>query len=322
MADTRSIERLVIFGATGDLAARMLLPSLYFLDADGLLPEALKIIGSARSDLTREKFANHVHDILKKRPEGIKADVWTRFRARLDYCKADVTSGAGMKPLGEHIESRSTMFFLALSPSLYGAVCKALDESGLACGDCRIVLEKPLGHDLASSQAINAEVAAVFAEDRVFRIDHYLGKETVQNLIALRFANTLFEPLWNKVSIDHVQITVAETVGVEGRWSYYNDYGALRDMVQNHVLQLLCLVAMEPPASLDPDAVRDEKAKVLRSLKPIGARDAAEKTVRGQYAAGQIDGALVPAYVLEAGGGASDTETFVAVQANIDNWRW
>src|SRR5580698_1366861 len=162
MADTRPIERLVIFGATGDLAARMLLPSLYFLDADGLLPEGLKIIGSARSDLSKAKFSEHVHDILKKRADGLTDEVWTRFKARLDYCKADVTSGAGMKPLGAHIEGASTMFFLALSPSLYGAVCKALDESGLACGECRIVLEKPLGHDLESSKKINAEVAAVF----------------------------------------------------------------------------------------------------------------------------------------------------------------
>ncbi|HLY80903.1 MAG TPA: glucose-6-phosphate dehydrogenase, partial [Caulobacteraceae bacterium] len=259
MADTRPIERLVIFGATGDLAARMLLPSLYFLDVDGLLPEGLKIIGSARSDLSQAKFAEHVHGILKSRPEGLDDKVWARFKARLDYCKADVTSGTGMKPLGAHIDGASTMFFLALSPSLYGAVCKALDESGLACGECRIVLEKPLGHDLESSKKINAEVAAVFAEDRVFRIDHYLGKEPVQNLIALRFANTLFEPLWNNLAIDHVQITVAETEGVGDRWPYYDEYGALRDMVQNHMMQLLCLVAMEPPPDAGPDSIRDEK---------------------------------------------------------------
>src|SRR5580658_5465657 len=278
MADTRSIERLVIFGATGDLAARMLLPSLYFLDADGLLPRALKIIGSARSDLSQLKFAEHVHRILKQRPEGLNDDVWDRFKDRLDYCKADVTSGVGMKPLAEHIGEASTMFFLALSPSLYGAVCKALDESGLACGDCRIVLEKPLGHDLASSKKINAEVAAVFAEDRVFRIDHYLGKETVQNLIALRFANTLFEPLWNNLAIDHVQITVAETEGVGDRWPYYDEYGALRDMLQH-----LCLVAMEPPPDAGADSVRDEKVKVLKSLKPFSRTPAHQLGVRGQY---------------------------------------
>jgi glucose-6-phosphate 1-dehydrogenase len=312
---------LVIFGATGDLAARMLLPSLYFLDLDGLLPDELKIIGSARSDLSAGKFAEHVHDILKKRPEGLDAKVWTRFKGRLDYCKADVTSASGIKPLAEHVESASTIFFLALSPSLYGAVCKALDASGLACGDCRIVLEKPLGHDLESSKAINAEVAAVFAEDRVFRIDHYLGKETVQNLIALRFANTLFEPLWNNLAIDHVQITVAETDGVGDRWPYYDEYGALRDMVQNHMMQLLCLVAMEPPPDAGADSIRDEKVKVLKSLKPFTRATAHNLSVRGQYKSGVVEGEQVKSYAEERGG-PSDTETFVALRADIENWRW
>jgi glucose-6-phosphate 1-dehydrogenase len=321
MTDSPPIERLVIFGATGDLAARMLLPSLYFLDLDGHLPDALKIIGSARSDLSKVKFADHVHDILKQRPEGLDDKVWTRFKARLDYCKADVTSGAGMKPLGEHIGSASTMFFLALSPSLYGAVCKALDESGLACGDCRIVLEKPLGHDLESSKAINAEVAAVFDENRVFRIDHYLGKETVQNLIALRFANTLFEPLWNNLAIDHVQITVAETEGVGDRWPYYDEYGALRDMVQNHMMQLLCLVAMEPPPDAGADSIRDEKVKVLKSLKPFTRATAHQQSVRGQYKSGVVEGKQVKSYAEERGG-PTDTETFVALRADIENWRW
>jgi glucose-6-phosphate 1-dehydrogenase len=317
----RTIERLVIFGATGDLAARMLLPSLYFLDADGLLPEGLKIIGSARSDLSKAKFSEHVHDILKKRADGLTDEVWTRFKARLDYCKADVTSGAGMKPLGAHIEGASTMFFLALSPSLYGAVCKALDESGLACGECRIVLEKPLGHDLESSKKINAEVAAVFDEDRVFRIDHYLGKETVQNLIALRFANTLFEPLWNNLAIDHVQITVAETEGVGDRWPYYDEYGALRDMVQNHMMQLLCLVAMEPPPDAGADSIRDEKVKVLKSLKPFTRAMAHQQSVRGQYKSGVVEGKQVKSYAEERGG-PTNTETFVALRAEIENWRW
>ena len=321
MPDTRPIERLVIFGATGDLAARMLLPSLYFLDLDGLLPKELKIIGSARSDLSKARFAEHVHDILKHRPEGLKDDVWTRFKARLDYCKADVTSGAGMKPLAEHVGEASTMFFLALSPSLYGAVCKALDESGLACGDCCIVLEKPLGHDLESSKTINAEVAAVFDESRVFRIDHYLGKETVQNLVALRFANTLFEPLWNNLAIDHVQITVAETEGVGDRWPYYDEYGALRDMVQNHMMQLLCLVAMEPPPDAEADSIRDEKVKVLKSLKPFDRASAHQLSVRGQYKAGVVEGKQVKSYAEERGG-PTDTETFVALRCEIDNWRW
>jgi glucose-6-phosphate 1-dehydrogenase len=321
MAETRSIERLVIFGATGDLAARMLLPSLYFLDADRHLPEGLKIIGAARSDLDQAKFASHVRDILAKRPEGLDDAVWDRFRARLDYCQADVVKAESVKRLAPHVENASTIFFLALSPSLYGAVSKALDESGLACGDCRIVVEKPIGHDLQSSKAINAEVASVFDESRVFRIDHYLGKETVQNLIALRFANTLFEPLWNNLAIDHVQITVAETEGVGERWRYYDDYGALRDMVQNHMMQLLCLVAMEPPPDAGPDSIRDEKVKVLKSLKPFNRASAQQLSVRGQYRGGVVEGRQVPSYVEERGG-ETGTETFVALRADIENWRW
>jgi len=321
MAEQRTIERLVIFGATGDLAERMLLPSLYYLDADKLLPDGLRIVGSARSKLDHDAFVAKVHDVLKRRVEGLAEGVWDRFSQRLDYCPADVTRAEGLKQLADHLGAASTIFYLALSPSLYGDVCRALDEAGLACGDCRIVLEKPLGHDLASSRAINAEVAAVFEERRVFRVDHYLGKETVQNLLALRFANTLFEPLWNNLAIDHVQITVAETEGVGDRWPYYDEYGALRDMVQNHMLQLLCLVAMEPPPDAGADSVRDEKVKVLKSLKPFAAPAAQQLSVRGQYKAGVVEGKQVKSY-LEEKGSESSTETFVALRADIDNWRW
>jgi glucose-6-phosphate 1-dehydrogenase len=201
-------------------------------------------------------------------------------------------------------------------------ICANLKAVGLAHERSRIVVEKPIGRDLVSCRAINDQLQEAFSENRIFRIDHYLGKEAVQNLIALRFANTFFEPLWNHVAIEQVQITIAESVGVEGRWSYYDEYGALRDMVQNHMLQLLCLVAMEPPASLDPDSVRNEKVKVLRSLRPIVGADVERRTVRGQYARGVGDGQTAPGYVDEAGGSASRTETFVAIQANIDNWRW
>src|SRR6185437_7474836 len=321
MPDPHAIERLVIFGATGDLAARMLIPSLYFLDADNLLPKDLKILGSARTDMEREKFVEYVHELLKKRPEGLDDAAWARFSERLDYRSADVTNAKGMKGVAEHVGDKPTVFYLALSPSIYGAVCKTLDEAGLACGECRIVMEKPLGHDLASSEAINAEVASVFEESRVFRIDHYLGKETVQNLLALRFANTLFEPLWNNLAIDHVQIAVAETEGVGERWRYYDDYGALRDMVQNHMLQLLCLVAMEPPADAGADSVRDEKVKVLKALRHFERSSAQQMSVRGQYKGGVVEGRQVPSYVDEKGA-ASDTETFVALRADIDNWRW
>jgi glucose-6-phosphate 1-dehydrogenase len=321
MADGPAIEWLVLFGATGDLASRMLLPSLYFLDLDRLLPDKLQILGSARTEMTREKFVGYVHDILKTRPEGLDETAWARFSKRLDYRAADSTTEKGMKPVAEHIGDKPTVFYLALSPSIYGAVCKALDAAGLACGECRIVMEKPLGHDLESSKAINAEVGSVFEEARVFRIDHYLGKETVQNLLALRFANTLFEPLWNNLAIDHVQITVAETEGVGERWRYYDDYGALRDMVQNHMMQLLCLVAMEPPADAGADSVRDEKVKVLKALRLFDRSSVQQLSVRGQYRAGVVEGRQVPAYVEEKGG-PTDTETFVALRADIDNWRW
>ncbi|HEY1751390.1 MAG TPA: glucose-6-phosphate dehydrogenase [Caulobacteraceae bacterium] len=321
MPDAHPIERLVIFGATGDLAARMLIPSLYFLDLDHLLPAELKILGSARTQMERDKFVDYVRGVLAKRPEGLDDAAWARFSARLDYRAADVTNAKGMKAVAEHVGDKPTIFYLALSPSIYGAVCRTLDESGLACGDCRIVLEKPLGHDLETSRAINAEVAEVFEESRVFRIDHYLGKETVQNLLALRFANTLFEPLWNNLAIDHVQITVAETEGVGERWRYYDDYGALRDMVQNHMLQLLCLVAMEPPPDAGADSVRDEKVKVLKSLRRFDRASAHQLSVRGQYKAGVVEGRQVKAYVEEKGG-ETGTETFVALRADIDNWRW
>ncbi|MEO8813428.1 MAG: glucose-6-phosphate dehydrogenase [Caulobacteraceae bacterium] len=314
------IERLVIFGATGDLAARMLLPALYFLDLDGLLPAAVKVIGSSRTAMDRAGYVHRVRKGLEERPEGLDAAAWRRFSARLDYCRADVTKTDGLEDLAARLAGAPTVYYLALSPSLYGAACAALDKAGLACGDCRIVLEKPLGHDLASSRAINTEVAKAFDESRVFRVDHYLGKETVQNLIALRFANTLFEPLWNNLAVDHVQITIAETDGVGERWGYYDEYGALRDMVQNHMLQLLCLVAMEPPPDSGADSVRDEKVKVLKSLRPFSGADHGAG-VRGQYRGGVVGGKAVPAYIEETGG-PSHTETFVALRAEIDNWRW
>ncbi|HEV2364837.1 MAG TPA: glucose-6-phosphate dehydrogenase [Caulobacteraceae bacterium] len=317
---TREIEYLVVFGATGDLAQRMLLPSLYFLDCDGLLSPKLKIIGLARAGLDQEGYREKVRSFLAARPEGLKEDVWKRFCRRLDFRSANVTRPEDLAPLQQVLGGAPTIYFLALSPSLYGAVATALDAGGLACGDCRIVVEKPIGRDLETSRAINAEVARAFDEARVFRIDHYLGKETVQNLIALRFANTLFEPLWNNLAIDHVQITIAETDGVSGRIAYYDEYGALRDMVQNHMLQLLTLVAMEPPADASADSVRDEKVKVLKSLRPFRRVSAQQNSVRGQYREGVAAGHQAPSYAAE--GGSPGTETFVALRAEIDNWRW
>lgn len=318
------MRTLVIFGATGDLAARMLYPSLYFLERDGLLPADLRLFGSSRGELTDEAFIALVQKAVEARAEGrFEAEAWARLKARLRYVTAEASKPKSFDDLAEALKGdEETVFFLATSPTLFVPIAEGLGRCGAATPTSRIVLEKPIGRDLASCQAINDAVGAVFSERRIFRIDHYLGKEAVQNLLALRFANTLFEPLWNKVSIDHVQITVAETVGVEGRFSYYNDYGAIRDMVQNHVLQLLCLVAMEPPASLDPDSVRNEKVKVLRSLRPISGRELEKRTVRGQYAKGVADGRSVPGYAQEEGARPSRTETFVALQANIDNWRW
>ena len=315
---------LVLFGGGGDLAMRMLLPSLYFLEHDGLLPDDLKIIGAARSDESRDEYVEKVRASVEgkaKADDAWSEDAWVRMEARLDYLPVDATSADSLKPLRDKCGDGEITSFLAVSPSLYARIVTAMKEAGLAGRNCRVVLEKPVGRDLKSFREIDDAVGHAFREDQVFRIDHYLGKETVQNLIALRFGNTVFEPLWNNLSIDHVQITIGETVGVGDRWPYYDEYGALRDMLQNHMLQLLCLVAMEPPSDLDPDSVRNEKVKVLRSLRPITHEEAERVTVRGQYVAGESEGKPVKGYDEERGQD-SDTETFVAIRADIDNWRW
>ncbi|HTK36569.1 MAG TPA: glucose-6-phosphate dehydrogenase [Caulobacteraceae bacterium] len=315
---------IVIFGATGDLALRMLLPSLYFLEADGLAPPGMAVIGAARTEIDDGAFEQRAEEAVRMRAASAwDATVWNRLKARLGYVRVDAAAPDSFDALALRLAGvREVIFYLSTSPSLYGEICAGLRRAGLNGPASRVVVEKPIGHDLESCRRINDALAETFSEDRIFRIDHYLGKDAVQNLIALRFANTLFEPLWNKVSIDHVQITVAETVGVEGRWGYYEEHGALRDMVQNHVLQLLCLIAMEPPASLDPDSVRNEKVKVLRSLRPIAGRELERRTVRGQYVRGVADGTQVPGYAEEAGGHPADAETYVALAAQVDNWRW
>jgi glucose-6-phosphate 1-dehydrogenase len=319
---------LVVFGGAGDLAMRKLLPALYERERDGRLPEDGNIIAVARSPMSEDEYRKRAEQALKDHVprDTLDPTLVARFIKRLRYVACDASNpqelAAKLKPLlpdKGHVRA----FYLATAPSLFGPICQALGGAGLAAKDSRVVLEKPLGHDLASSRAVNDQVGAVFSEDRVFRIDHYLGKETVQNLMALRFANRLFERLWTASEIDHVQITVAETLGVEGRGDYYDRTGALRDMVQNHLMQLLCLVAMEPPARLDADAVRDEKVKVLKSLRPITGAEAAQLTVRGQYTAGAIDGQAVPGYAQEIGSNKQTrTETFVALKVSIDNWRW
>jgi glucose-6-phosphate 1-dehydrogenase len=303
----------------------MLLPSLYGLDSDGLLPEALRVVGTARSRVDNTAFREQADQALKEHlPAGFySAGVAERFLGRLHYVPLDITDAGEFERLAQAIGDpcSGVAIFLSTAPSLFKPVIEGLQGAGLACPTVRMALEKPLGSDLESSREINDAVAAAFPEQRIFRIDHYLGKETVQNLLALRFANSLFEPLWNSTHIDHVQITVAETVGVEGRGDYYDGAGALRDMVQNHMLQLLALVAMEPPTDFDAAAVRDEKVKVLRALRPITAADAEATTVTGQYTRGAIDGEPVPGYADEIGH-SSDTETFVALKAHVDNWRW
>ena len=320
------VETLVLFGATGDLAHRMLFPPLYNLHEDGLLADTLTIVGSGRTRLDRAAFHTQVREALADHLPGDRLDAAALdgFLARIDYCAVDAGAGSGYDDLaallGERM-ARPIGVYLSTPPSMFGAIAQGLAAAGIACAECRIAMEKPIGHDLASSRAVNEQVASAFAEDHVFRIDHYLGKETVQNLLALRFANMLFEPLWNAQAIDHVQITVAETVGLEGRVSYYDGVGALRDMVQNHMLQLLAIIAMEPPASVSATAVRDEKVKLLRSLRRMSAADVKAHSVKGQYASGAVDGVAVKGYADELGH-ASNTETFVALKAFIDNWRW
>jgi glucose-6-phosphate 1-dehydrogenase len=318
---------LVVFGATGDLSQRKLLPALYQRDVQGQLPPEARIIGTSRKALSREEFqafaraAIEAHVAEAERKPGMCES----FLDRLFYVAADASQDEGWVKLEEILESgkeRIRVFYLAVGPDLFGPICERLGTHHLVTGKSRVVVEKPVGRDGASARALNDQIGRIFPEPSIYRIDHYLGKETVQNLMALRFANALFEPLWNAAHIDHVQITVAETLGVEGRAGYYDTAGALRDMVQNHMLQLLCLVAMEPPRSIDANAVRDEKLKVLLSLKPITAENMATNTVRGQYRAGASAGGAVPGYLEELGSDTSKTETFVALKAEIGNWRW
>lgn len=318
---------LVIFGGGGDLSLRKLLPALYHRDHDGQLPPESRIIATGRSEMSREDYLAEVESALRKHLRGdeFTEAQWQVFSERLHYVRSDAfepESWGDLKGLLSGFESRIRVFYLATAPSLFGAIASGLKQNNLITEDVRIVLEKPVGKDYASAREINDQVGECFPENVIYRIDHYLGKETVQNLLALRFANSLFEPLWNRSNVDHVQITVAEDLGVGQRIEFYDQVGTLRDMVQNHLMQLLCLVAMEPPANRDHDAVRDEKMKVLRALKPIDASTVRSHTVRGQYESGAIGGEAVPGYLDELASGSSNTETFVALKMEIDNWRW
>ncbi|OLU21064.1 MULTISPECIES: glucose-6-phosphate dehydrogenase [unclassified Pseudomonas] len=319
---------MLVFGGTGDLALHKLLPALYYLHRGGRLHRDTRILALARSPHTRTAYQALAerHCRAQVARADFDDDTWRSFAERLDYFPMDASQSADFgrlaKALGNDRE-RVRVYYLATAPDLFEAIASHLKVAGLAGAGARIVLEKPIGHSLASAQAINAGIGAMFDESQVFRIDHYLGKETVQNLMALRFANALFEPVWRAGHIDHVQISVCETLGVENRGAYYDNAGAMRDMIQNHLLQLLCLVAMEAPVRFDAESVRNEKVKILEALKPITGQDVRDKTVRGQYTAGKIGGQEVPAYYFEKNvDNDSDTETFVAVQAEINNWRW
>lgn len=324
MADT--YHTIILFGATGDLAHRMLFPSLYNLFVDRLLPDDIAIIASGRTQMDDNAFRADIAAALKTflPADRYEEESAAAILSRIRYCPVSVGEAADFEKLAGMVgeaRDKGVAVYLSTPPSLFAPVAEGLGKAGLSGPNVRIAMEKPIGHDLASSRDVNDGVNAVFAEDQVFRVDHYLGKETVQNLLVLRFGNILFEPLWTSRAIEHVQITVAETVGLEGRVSYYDGVGALKDMVQNHMLQLLALVAMEPPASMDSAAVRDEKVKVLRSLRHMDAASAPQNSVRGQYRSGAVDGQPVKGYEEELGR-KSGTETFVAVKAFIDNWRW
>ena len=327
---------LVIFGATGDLTHRKLVPALYNLAADGALPPAISVVGFARRDKSDEVFRGELEEAARKHSrQSIHEELWGSFAAAICYHRSGFDDLAGYESLAERLAgmdaARGTrgnrLFYLAAAPDQFEVILENLRKSGLNKGVnggwARVIVEKPFGTDLPSARHLNNLVEGAFPEANTYRIDHFLGKETAQNIMVLRFANALFEAMWNARYIDHIQITASEPLGVEGRAGYYDKSGALRDMVQNHLLQLLCLTAMEPPTGLDADAIRDEKVKVLRSLRPLEGGEVSKNVIRGQYGAGAIDGKRVAAYRDEANvDPESMTETFVALQVNVDNWRW
>src|SRR6266545_1464413 len=337
MASADDPFSVVIFGASGDLTRRKLIPALWSLYASRTLPEPFAIIGTARTQMSDVEFKTRMREAVEEfaRIKPPSETVWDRFASALSYVVGDPTEAELYAQLGRtltEMEQRrggpaDRLFYCAMPPSLYDDIIAQLGESGLAReqdgGWTRIIIEKPFGHDAQSARDLNRQLAAVFHEDQVYRIDHYLGKETVQNILAFRFANGILEPLWNRTHVAHVQLTVAETLGVETRGAYYEEAGALRDMVQNHLLQLLCLIGMEPPVTFDAAPVRDEKNKVLRAIRPIDPKRLDEVAVRGQYGPGFVGGRLVPGYRQEKGvAPTSTTETYVALRLLIDSWRW
>lgn len=318
---------IVIFGGTGDLSERKLLPALFHRFLDGQIEESCQIIGIARSEMSREAFQEFAKSACKKASDKWEKSKWESFQTRLHYIGMDATAPlANWQPLKSLLtfDGRPIVFYLATTPLIYVSICQALEKAELNQPQMRLVLEKPIGTDLKSAKVINDGTGAVFDENAIYRIDHYLGKETVQNLLVLRFSNTLFEPVWSRQTIENIQITVAEDIGLEGRADYYDRSGALRDMVQNHLLQLLCLTAMEPPNSLKADDVRMEKIKVLKALKPFTKENVTTNTVRAQYVSGLTNGKPVQGYIETLSDEASDSqiETYVALRTEIENWRW
>lgn len=315
-----------IFGVLGDLSRRKLLPSLYELDKEGHLHPDTRILGVARHKISQEEFVAKMDEALNTFcKNGPLPDVKERLLDRLQYVLINIDQPDEYANLAQVVdqENRILVNYFSVAPFLFDDICRGLEHAGLTEKGTRVVLEKPIGHDLASSQEINDVVSRVFAEEQIYRIDHYLGKETVMNLLALRFANSIFTTNWDHNTIDHVQITVAEEIGIEGRWGYFDASGQMRDMVQNHLMQILTLVAMEPPVNMDGDSIRNEKLKVLKALRPITSENVMETTVRGQYTAGYIKGNAVPGYTEETDGNPkSVTESFVAIKVDIDNWRW
>lgn len=324
--DYQTASEIVIFGALGDLSRRKLLPALYQLEVCELIHKDSRIVGAARQEHTLDEFKDIVLDSLNNFvKEELDQSVVERFIQRLVYQQLDFKDQSSFSHLYKALENGNDtrVYYFSTPPAIYGDICHGLNSANLITNNDRVVMEKPIGHSLESSKVINDQVSEFFKEEQTYRIDHYLGKETVLNLMVLRFANSLFTNNWDRNSIDHVQITVAESVGIEGRWGFYDEAGQMRDMVQNHLLQILSLLAMEPPADLSATSVRDEKLKVVKALRPINRDNIKDKTVRGQYADGYLNGVSVPGYLNEEGANqTSKTETFVAIKAEIDNWRW
>jgi len=324
--ESQSASEIVIFGALGDLSRRKLLPALYQLEACNLINEQSRVVGVARQEHTLDEFkAIVLENIRNFVKEVIDEDVLARLTARLVYQQLDMKDATAYKNLAVSLSGANDtrIYYFSTPPAIYGDICDGLNHASLINDADRVVMEKPIGHCLESSKVINDQVARFFNENQIYRIDHYLGKETVLNLLVLRFANSLFTTNWDRNSIDHIQITVAESVGIEGRWGFYDEAGQMRDMIQNHLLQILSLLAMEPPADLSAESIRAEKLKAVKALCPIDRTNVKEKTVRGQYADGFLNGVEVPGYLNEEGAvKGSKTETFVAIKAELDNWRW